>query len=517
MAQKNSAPEANSIRVIWPDHIGDGEFQSDTGTDHLQGRTSPFHRQYSQFLASRRIMNREFTSLRHLRFVRQLMGTGKRARCCGAAGPLLARENRRHGVSQLYMNANQPPAAPDEILASADPGDATAQRYQYQWTCAAIACCMLLDELEDVVEVFCEHHEDILLKHRDGCFTGQQIKTRDSAQPVWKTGDEAVRESCVRFARLESAFSGHFRRFRFLTNHPLYVKANGQDFPHVLGAIRDKPTALAVAQPALSFLKRVSKDAQCSEDVVHAALAKTEASDELPKLSDVLTRLVTTLTAVWAHAEHCTAPALMQAAERLAWACGRASSLTHEGLLPAYLPMSAEPAEAEMAARIDGKRITKDRLLELLEEGLNQCAPLHGDPAAIVPPGSGSGDLLLKKLDAGGFSAVSRNSAVDLRDKADYLGLVWTQKHGRTNGLQRYDHVRSVVLSDAARAYEATTTPTSAFGLNMLANLRSRFRDRRQQGTPLYDCSDEHLEGFAYSLTAQCHVQWSQDRPWESR
>jgi len=55
-----------------------------------------------------------------------------------------------------------------------------------------------------------------------------------------------------------------------------------------------------------------------------------------------------------------------------------------------------------------------------------------------------------------------------------------TQKHGRTNGLQRYDHVRSVVLSDAARAYEATTTPTGALGLNMLANLRSRFQEDRK-------------------------------------
>lgn len=410
-----------------------------------------------------------------------------------------------------------PPATPDSVSASGDPGDETARRYQYQWTCAALACCMLLDELEDVVEVFCEHHEDILLKHSDGLFTGQQIKTRDSAQPVWKTSDEAVRGSCVRFARLEAAFSGQFRRFRFLTNHPLYVKSNGQDLSYVLGAIRDKPSVDAVAQPALTFLKRVAKHAECSEDVAHAALAKTDASDQLPKLNDVHTRLVTALTAVWAHAQHCTAPALIQAAERLAWACGQASSLAHQGLLPAYLPMSANPTEAELAARIEGKRITKDRLLDILEQGLNQSAPLYGDPAAVVPPGSGSGDLLLKKLDAGGFSAVSRNSAVDLRDKADYLGLVWTQKHGRTTGLQRYDHVRSLVLSDAARAYEATTTPSGTFGLSMLADLRSRFQHRRQQGTPLYDCSDEHLEGFAYSLTSQCRVQWSHDRPWESK
>lgn len=408
------------------------------------------------------------------------------------------------------------PTAPESDPSAADPGDATAQRYQYQWACAATACCMLLDELEDVIEVFCEHHEDILLKHSDGLLTGQQIKTRDSAQPVWKTGDESIRESCVRFAKLEAAFSGRFRRFRFLTNHPLYTKANGQDFPFVLNAIRSTSSAAAVTQPALSFLKKVAQQAGCSENMAHAALSKTEASDQLPKLRDIHTRLIRDLTAVWDQAQFCTAPALMRSAERLAWACGQASSLAHEGLLPAYLPMSSNPAEAELAARIQGKCITRDRLLTILEQGLNQSAPLHGVPAAVVPPGSGSGDLLLKKLDAGGFSVVSRNSAIDLRDKADYLGLVWTQKHGRTAGLQRYDHIRSLVLSDAARAYETTTTP-GVFGLNMLAELRSRFQQRRQQGTPLYDCSDEHLEGIAYALTAQCQIQWSHDRPWEKK
>ena len=122
---------------------------------------------------------------------------------------------------------------------------------------------------------------------------------------------------------------------------------------------------------------------------------------------------------------------------------------------------------------------------------------------------------MLKKLDAGGFSAVSRNSAEDLRDKADYLGIVWTKKLGRTKGLERYDHVRSVALSDAARAFELAKLEGQKFGPAMREELRQRFQQRRANGEQLFDCSDEHLEGIAYSLTAQCQVQWSIDRPWE--
>jgi hypothetical protein len=175
----------------------------------------------------------------------------------------------------------------------------------------------------------------------------------------------------------------------------------------------------------------------------------------------------------------------------------------------------ASPNVTELAARLAGKRIDEARILAILDQGLNETAPLDGNPDLCAEPGTGKTSLLLRKLDAGGFSAVSRNSAQDLRDKADYLGIVWTKKHGRTAGLQRYGHVRSLVLSDAARAFEAAQREDQPLGVRMLSELRFRFGQRRQDGNQLYDCSDEHLEGFAYSLTSQCKVQWSLDRPWE--
>jgi hypothetical protein len=71
------------------------------------------------------------------------------------------------------------------------------------------------------------------------------------------------------------------------------------------------------------------------------------------------------------------------------------------------------------------------------------------------------------------------------------------------------------VLSDAGRAFEATKNGGHLFGLRMLSELRSRFQQRRTEGSQLYECSNEHLEGFAYFLTSECKVQWSLDRPWE--
>jgi hypothetical protein len=76
--------------------------------------------------------------------------------------------------------------------------------------------------------------------------------------------------------------------------------------------------------------------------------------------------------------------------------------------------------------------------------------------------------------------------------------------------------VRSLVLSDAAGAFEHSKREDAKFGVEMLSDLRQRFKQRRQEGSQLYDSSDEHLEGFAYALTSECKVLWSTDRPWEN-
>ena len=405
---------------------------------------------------------------------------------------------------------------PDVVPATGDPGDDTARRYRYQWTYAGIVCCMLLDDTENVAEVFCEHHEDVLLKHTDLTFTGVQVKTRSSDQEVWKTSDAAVRSSCVRFAKLEAGFPGRFRAFRFLTNHPLHAAKNRNDFCHVLATIRAAAAMAGLPSSSLSFLSHIAREAGCSDDVAFVALSKTDARDDLPRLADVEGRLVSMLTSVWTRATECSYDSVVRAARGLILECERASSLAHEDTLPAYLPVVARPQEMELAARLAGKCMTKERVLTALDRGLNETAPLDGAPEYCAEPGTGTTALLLRKLDAGGFSAVSRNSAEDLRDKADYLGIVWTKKHGRAIGVQRYGHVRSIVLSDAGRAFEVAQREGQPFGLQMLSELRSRFQQRRQDRTQLYDCSNEHLEGFAFSLTSECKVQWSCDRPWEN-
>jgi Cap4 dsDNA endonuclease len=401
-----------------------------------------------------------------------------------------------------------------ETAPSTDAGDETASRFRYQWICAATVSCMILDPTEDTDEIFCEQFEDILQKHSDNTFSGLQVKTRASDQPLWKATDDAIRSSCARFAKLEGDFPGLFRKYNFLTNHPLQVSKNGQDIRHILDAIRGAKSLGELTGVVKTYLGRVARDAGCPENIAFAALSKTRAYDDLPKLNDATMRLVNDLVSTWDRASELTLSRVKNAAGELITECFNASSLEHRDTLPAYLSATGDPVGTELMARVSGKRIDKARLIATLERGMNATAPLEGDLSNEVL-GVGDRSLLVGKLDAGGFSAPSINSAEDLRDKAEYLGIKWTKVHGRENGLQRFNHIRSVVLREAANSYEYTHGAGDPFGISMLAELRERLQSRRSAGTQLYDCSDDHLEGVAFALTSECKVQWSDARPWE--
>jgi hypothetical protein len=407
-----------------------------------------------------------------------------------------------------------PVPSPENSISGDDPGDDTANRYRFQWTWAAIMCCSLLEVDQDIEEVFCEHHEDVLLKHRDGSFTGHQVKTRGNDQPVWKSTDEAVRNSCVRFAKLEHEYPGRFRNYSFLTNHPLHTAETRADISYVLRSIRDASTINELPHAIVSWLTRIAADACVPVELAFRAMSKTVASADLPKLRDAFMRLISTLCSCWRPATECSYGAVQRAALSLIEECSRASSLFHEQLLPAYMITNVDHNK-QIAACIDGKRMTLARITHVLEAGRDGLATLDGDPTDQVALGEGSTDLLRKKLDSGGFSAVSRNSAEDLRDKADYLGIKWTQQFGKPHGLSRYNHILSLVLSDASRAFDASRTDLDGFGPAMRERFRQLIRDRRRNGDQLFDCTDDHLEGFAFSLTAQCKIFWSNSRPWE--
>jgi len=410
----------------------------------------------------------------------------------------------------------QADASPDAVRATGDPGDDTARRYRYQFTYAGILCCSLLDDTLDAIEVFCEHHEDVLVKHADGLFTGCQVKTRAPEGIPWKANDEAIVAACARFVTLENAFPDKFRAFAIVTNHMFYSNAKTATcLPYLLELSRACDSISKADKKLKTFLRKISRKAKCSDNVAFTAVRKMRLDHAAPKLDDITTRLVNDLTLAWPRARDCSWEVVQLAARQLIAACHEASSLAHADALPSYLVVSADPVATETQRRIDGKRIDRARLEAILDSAHLGTELLEGPQDAVPLPSEGTGSLLRQKLDAGGFSATSVDSAINLRSKAEFLGIRGTKQHGKDEGLRRYDHLRSIVLLNCADAFEGRQKDDGEFGREMLTDLRTRLTVRRGAGEHFFGWRDEHLEGLAYVLTGECQVRWSTDAPWE--
>lgn len=375
---------------------------------------------------------------------------------------------------------------------------------------------LLLDETAEIVEVFCEHHEDVLVKHSDGKFTGVQVKTRDNDQPLWKTSDDAIRGSLARFAKLEYSFPGKFKRFELATNHPCHHAENGKSLPFILATVVGAETFDALSGQAKILARRVARSAGVPELTAFAALKKTALNDGLPKLGDAGVRLESALGASWPNADGLPRRALARAATELRRECADASAMLHvDAATQVYLSTNGTTADEQHWRSVAGKRFDRDRVLALLTAVAGEPPLLAGDPAEVTIPGSVSSALLNLKLEAGGLSDVLVMNANNLRDKAEYQGTLLMRKFGTHEGLSRYDHLRSIAQNEAAMSFEQTRLAGDPFGREMLRDLDARVRARVDDRADVYDLTAEHLLGMVYALTAECKVRWSVSTPWE--
>ena len=401
---------------------------------------------------------------------------------------------------------------PADVLASGDPGDETVRRFAYQWTYAAIVACGMFDETSGIVEVFCEHHEDILIKYKDGTFCGCQVKTRQAEEDPWKATEEPIVNAVCRFAKLEHQFPGVFREFRLSTNHAFFTgKRTGTDLPYLLDLARMNDDETSADAKLVKYIRKVAATAQCPEPTALAILKKTKYDHSLPKFGNIKQDLRDAIHEAFPGAADATIPLLRQAADALIAECQRAASLDHAQCLPPYFGVTIDADDALVRERIDGKRLTCDRIHAVLNGVLVQPTLLNpggGDGPKMAPEGK---TRMEKKLTAGGLSAVSVNAAKDLQAAAVTQALEWQAKFGSDPGLKRYKHISTLVLRDCADAHEAAKTNAPSFGPEMLRELRTRFQARRTTGgATLFECLDEHLEGFAYELTTACKVWWSE-------
>lgn len=401
-----------------------------------------------------------------------------------------------------------------EYVDDGDPGDEVARRFSYQWAYAAILCCNLLDEENKVEAIICEHHEDIMIKDEGGMFTAIQVKTRDDNAEPWKTSDESLFKAFCRFVDLDKQFPSFFSKFIFASNHAGYSVKNGKDIAYVLNCIFDKENYTDLAGPPKAFCSKLSAKTKVEKEEVFQTLKKCKAQFDLPKLSDIGMRLLNTLEISWDGAKSTTLDNLRAASKALIVRCREAASKGFSGDSPWYINPSQDDLD-KCQDEINSKVIDLAALAEVLNNIPGQETLLTKEFKEIDRINVGENSLLREKLSAGGFSSVFVRNAEELKGKAEYLGYTWTRRLGEVKGMDHVENVRTIVRNEANKVFEAVRKKGDPFGYEMLEKLE--FRLGQRLGNIIsgeISCTQEHLEGFAYSQTSQCNIQWSNKEPW---
>jgi hypothetical protein len=272
------------------------------------------------------------------------------------------------------------PVTPESVLSNDDPGDDTQRRFRYQATYAAIVALSLLDEKSEADYIFCEHHEDILVKHKDGTFVGIQVKTRIVHKGPYKAGDEAIIKSLKRFIKLESQFREYFSKYVIAVNNGFWQETeNSSNLPYLLRLAKVSISKEGVtSEKCLSDLakKLCSSDETIKPLVLNPdgtinnfalkVLSKVRTEDDLPGLNDVETRLLEVLLQ-FPEIRHRRGEQVQQIAQKLVHEMFRAASLANNSPQFLYSYLLTNSGEQKTNAIVQGKRITQEKILQILQ------------------------------------------------------------------------------------------------------------------------------------------------------
>ncbi len=272
----------------------------------------------------------------------------------------------------------QQPITPETILSTNDPGDDMQRRLRYQATYAASLALSLLADDSEFDCLFCEHHEDILVKRKDGKFIGVQVKTQASNEP-FKANDEPVINTLNRFIELESQFSESFSSYLLATNCGFGRKNKSRNnLPYLLDVAQssDYYNALDSLNTQLdSFIKKLSETATYQKELVIKVLKKTSLAKNLPNLDEAKRSLIDELSQlpITRGADY---EKLKKAAGLLAFRMFGAASLEFSFSQPLYFSLLKNSEEQTVRTIIEGKRITSEIVIKTIQEAI-EYTPLQ--------------------------------------------------------------------------------------------------------------------------------------------
>ncbi|MEG4202831.1 dsDNA nuclease domain-containing protein [Microcoleus sp. Pol7_A1] len=407
---------------------------------------------------------------------------------------------------------------PENVLSN-DPGDETQKRFRYQAVYAAIQSLSLLEDSE-ICSIYCEHHEDILVKKQDKTFVGIQVKTRANGKEPFKANDEDIQKSIKRFYEHDCMFGNSFSRYVLAANCGFWHdKKNGANLYYILelaGATTDFkniPTALnSFIDKIYNLLKenKILTNEYDSSTLIN--FLKKVTLIQSPGLDDIEATLLRKLTQ-FSNIKDLRIDQVNRITKSLIDKCLNAASLVCDSPKEGYYSILANPNEERTKLIIKGKQITKEIILALLREVENDQFLLstgNSIPLSKMPKGMKKLEL---KMAAGGISANNIDNIKDLKSSMENQLVTWLYKKGERKTKEQYEHIRIIVRNQCQEAHDLTRINNELFGNKMLNKVRECLDlvYKNKEGCSLFGLRYEHLLGMAGILTEECKIWWSEE------
>lgn len=408
--------------------------------------------------------------------------------------------------------------SPDREISTSDPGDDVQRRFRYQAAYTALLSLQLLDDNSEFQEIYCEHHEDTLIKKKNNKFIGVQVKTRLPGKSPYKSNDTEITSSIARFVELSYKYPEHFDRFVIATNHAFWneKKSDPQNIKHIFDLARNLDSSPEKSQKDLmKFAKKIwdvckTKELDISVETIINIISKVEIDDKLPKFEDVELRLSQLIPQFYPESRNANLELLILTARELINLAFQAGSLANISSLQIYFAYCKDPKQKNDLSIIEGKRINSPNVQNILKHSDLSKVLLKSRKNTSIENLPKSTSLVDLKMTKGNISYTNIQLTKDHKYSLEYLLDIWLYKYGVRETNERFNHLKSIVANECAEVFDKTYKKDEPFGQLMLNDIRTKLRDRLEKEKHLFfECEYEHLLGMTGILTEMCEVWWS--------
>lgn len=390
-----------------------------------------------------------------------------------------------------------------------DPGDEVIRKFRYQFGYGAILAIRMVAGDEQMVAIWCEQHEDLLVELKNGHFAAYQIKTKRTENGAWKTNEQAFEKSIKRFIQLDKDFPSLIDSFHFVSNTECFDTDGDTE------KAKSPVKLLQAVRAATHWTDLAGEERKCFDALT------TELGVNPAALFQVLQRLelVKGPTEDAFEDEICQThlPTLDQCTQMNAATLSRVCGALIARVFEASSLLAQDPSRnwvdvvkgTETDPYLLAKKLVSDHFIAVVQEA--------GDPAFKYLPefatlNLGTADANMSKLEKkfrrGGLGQLQSEV---MRRRALSAERVMLEFAGRPDdGKQRIADLESVVLGECADAEVRARGATTTWGPSMYLDVQERLRRKAQEDpASVYRQDGDMLIGVAGLLTTACQVWWS--------